>query len=213
MPQTRIIFSVMVLAIVAALIYFYLPQIKAFFAPEPSIPAMFSNQMPQAAQPIQQSALPTPDDAPAPTPEPSTPPMGAINEALTAPASNQVPTSTMPPAVEIPLTGVEWVVKTMGKDDIKENAPYIVLQDDGRIVGKAGCNQFSGNYLLEGSGLNFPQGFMATKMMCGEASMATENAFLAALPTVSQWSIEDGVLSLIDNQGVVILRLSQIPKP
>lgn len=213
MPQTRLIFSIVLLALIAVAIYIFLPHIKSLIVSEPDGQALLSDQLPADMPPVQQSALPTPADAPPPSAEPSAPPMGAINEALNTPTLTDVPASAMPSVEQTPLIGARWALIGIGGREVSENAPSLILEEGGRITGKAGCNKFSGNYVLEGDAITFPQGFVLTKMMCGEEAMMTETAFLGALVKIKQWNLTDGLLNFIDDQGAMLLNFRQTAAP
>jgi heat shock protein HslJ len=79
--------------------------------------------------------------------------------------------------------------------------------DDGTMGGSAGCNQYSAPYEISGAtptGGSISFGMVATTMMmCGEPEgiMEQEQAYLAALESVTSYEIEGDQLNLYDQQG------------
>ncbi len=73
--------------------------------------------------------------------------------------------------------------------------------EDGMVSGFAGCNQFSGDYELDGSSLAFGGEMSVTLALCEGPGQPIEDVYLAALGTVGSWSIEAGQMQLYDNLG------------
>jgi hypothetical protein len=73
--------------------------------------------------------------------------------------------------------------------------------DDGTASGFAGCNQFSGDYELDGSRLTFGEEMSVTLAFCDGPGQLVEDTYLAALGRVGGWSIDEGQLQLYDNLG------------
>lgn len=80
-----------------------------------------------------------------------------------------------------------------------------LLLEAGRAAGSGGCNTFSGAYQLDGDSLTFSDEFATTLKECGEDIQTIEDAYLAALPQVSGWSIAGDVLELTDGFGDTLL--------
>ena len=73
---------------------------------------------------------------------------------------------------------------------------------DGAVSGNAGCNSLNGVVEIDGSAIAF--GRLATsRMACGEALDGAERAFLEMLENVTEFSIENGKLTLL-NQGLAL---------
>jgi heat shock protein HslJ len=78
---------------------------------------------------------------------------------------------------------------------------------DGAMGGSAGCNQYNAPYEISGAtptGGSISIGMLATTMMmCGEPEgiMEQEQAYLAALESVTSFEIEGEQLNLYDQQG------------
>ncbi|MEY8840934.1 META domain-containing protein, partial [Cribrihabitans sp. XS_ASV171] len=75
----------------------------------------------------------------------------------------------------------------------------------GGVSGRAGCNRFSGSYVLSGEGMTIDPG-AATMMACPEPAMALERQVFDALGRVGRFDLSaDGGLSLMGG-GETLLR-------
>jgi heat shock protein HslJ len=99
------------------------------------------------------------------------------------------------------LEGVPWV---------HESGPSAAFAD-GTVSGSTGCNRYSAPYTLDGSDLALGQ-VASTNMACLGAADATEREFLAALDRVAGWRVENGELTLEDEDGGELLRFTE-PSP
>lgn len=103
------------------------------------------------------------------------------------------------------LQGAEWTVDALaGKPLAAGSQVTLAFAPDGQLSGQASCNRFMTAYRLSGEGLAISPA-AATRMMCDEALMAQERAFLEALGQVQNFSIEaDGALLLRTGDGRAI---------
>lgn len=102
------------------------------------------------------------------------------------------------------LEGTTWVLSQLGEKPMNPTAgqrqPYLMLTpEDQRASGHAGCNMFSGSYVLAGDTMTFTE-TAVTRMACAQG-MDTEAAFLAALRETHGWSLEGSQLRLTDAAG------------
>ena len=108
------------------------------------------------------------------------------------------------------LTQNSWVVSSLlGKQPdpaaYVKGMPSINFGSDGKLTGSTGCNNFTGNFKLEGMGVKLDPGAM-TKMACpgnGEAD------FLSALQQVTDLKMNGSTLSLLNGASEV---MSLVPK-
>ena len=106
------------------------------------------------------------------------------------------------------ITGIDWALTSITLDGSTIVVPgeigaSLVLGDD--ASGSAGCNDFFGSYLLDGSDLTFGP-LAATKKLCQGIEQEVEDAYLPALALVTSWALnDDGSLSLFDSDGAEIL--------
>jgi heat shock protein HslJ len=78
--------------------------------------------------------------------------------------------------------------------------------DDGKLAGKAGCNNYAASYEITGNQISIGPA-AATMMLCPEPAgiMEQEQAYLAALQSASTFDIEGKQLSLSGPDGQVLL--------
>lgn len=106
------------------------------------------------------------------------------------------------------LLGREWTVSSLDGNRVETTTPTLRFSADGRASGFAGCNRWMAGAVLTGERLAFerPAG---TLMACPEAAMAIEQAFLAALATVTRHDFDDaGALVLMSGDTAVIVASS-----
>jgi heat shock protein HslJ len=105
------------------------------------------------------------------------------------------------------LEGVPWVLAS-GLDIAgwEEAAPSASFED-GRVAGSTGCNRYTGPYTLDGASIELGP-LAVTLMACLPPRDAVERAFVAALERVAGWRVDGGELSLLDDDGVELLRFA-----
>ena len=98
------------------------------------------------------------------------------------------------------LEGVTWEVTGYNNGRHAVVSPklgtHLTLEfKGGQVSGSSGCNRFHGAFKTQGDTLSI-RPLATTRMMCGEAVMAQEREFLAALETAATWHIARGVLDI-----------------
>jgi heat shock protein HslJ/uncharacterized lipoprotein YbaY len=95
------------------------------------------------------------------------------------------------------LTGAEWTVTALDGAAVKDGAKgTLQFGDDGRVSGRAFCNQFNAAYALTGEGLSFSKA-ASTMMACEPEVSELERKFHATLGAVGSFEIaSDGQLVL-----------------
>ena len=107
--------------------------------------------------------------------------------------------------------GTEWTLTAWYDEELGEMVPVpyevepTLLLLDGTASGSGGCNQFSGDYELDGGSLTFSDQLSVTLALCDDPAQSIEDAYLASLNEVDGWLIDEGVLELTDSFGTVIL--------
>lgn len=87
------------------------------------------------------------------------------------------------------LQGVEWVVEDINHGGIIDSSRITInFLPEGRVAGRASCNNYMGSYQLTGEGLSFGQA-ASTMMACAPALMNQERAFLQVLAEVNSFDI------------------------
>jgi heat shock protein HslJ len=100
-----------------------------------------------------------------------------------------------PPA----LAGGTWTVTgyNNGRQAVVSPAPgtelSLAFAEDGSLSGNAGCNSFRASYTVDGDRMTVGPA-ATTRKFCGPEVMDQERAFLAALGSVTRWTIDGGML-------------------
>lgn len=84
--------------------------------------------------------------------------------------------------------------------------PFLNFQEGGKLPGFAGCNNFNGNFNLEGTALKLDPGAMTRKACPGEG----EKDFTSELSQVANFKIKKDKLTLLD--GAAKELMSFIPQ-
>lgn len=102
----------------------------------------------------------------------------------------------------IPLKNTRWEIFSINKNIIDSSSIYIILKENGKLIGNAGCNSMGGLYIEEGTSIIFSQ-IISTKMYCSKIEQ--ENLFLKALPLVDTYFIKNNEL-IFFSRGKEILK-------
>lgn len=110
------------------------------------------------------------------------------------------------------LEGERWDLTAYAWDGRLEGVPWDVdatlLLESGTVAGSAGCDRFEADYALADGSLTFGEAVGMTQLPCDDAAARVEAGYLAALPSVSSWTIEDEALRLADADGRVVLEFA-----
>jgi heat shock protein HslJ len=105
---------------------------------------------------------------------------------------------------EKPLTGTNWVLTSYGDPNSPQPAPAesvitAVFSPEGFVSGFSGCNQYNASYTLQENQITL--GPLATTRMACATGMETEQAYLQALATATQFEISGQTLTMTNNEG------------
>lgn len=104
-----------------------------------------------------------------------------------------------------PLMRADWVLVSLAGDPVLDGTTITAdFQSDG-IGGSAGCNMYSAIYILNGSDLSFSPPISTRRACQPESVMDQETRYLAALETVTRFSIVNNQLVLEDEEGDPVL--------
>jgi heat shock protein HslJ len=84
----------------------------------------------------------------------------------------------------------------------------LMFDNEGKISGNAGCNNYFGTYRADGNSLTFSE-ISFTEMFCGDGLMAEESAFLAALQEAATYKITGGSLQIFADDDSTLISLSR----
>ena len=96
------------------------------------------------------------------------------------------------PAVQagVELAGTSWQVEDVASGGVIDKSNLtLVFDENGRLGGSSGCNQYSGEFSVEGSKLTVGK-IAGTMMACPPALMDLEQKFLAVLTEAAEFSID-----------------------
>jgi heat shock protein HslJ len=117
----------------------------------------------------------------------------------------------------IPLESTLWTLLEIdGKAIVpsgEATAPTLTFDGpESRVSGSTGCNRLTGNYKSDEGMLHFTP-LATTRMMCAHPAV-DEQAFLAALASVTRYQIADGKLSLFRDreEPALVFRASTGPR-
>lgn len=102
----------------------------------------------------------------------------------------------------------EWVViKIEGLEKLSTSPTLTFQQEDEKLSGYAGCNNYFATYTVNDNVLNIGNAG-ATRMLCPD--MSVEDTFLKTLPLVQRYEIKKKELYLYDqNDKVLIIAISK----
>lgn len=117
-----------------------------------------------------------------------------------------LPQMSCVPPVDEPLINTYWKLeeldgKAVTTPEDQREAHMVLVGEESRVRGNAGCNNFFGTYQVEGDSLSFSQ-VGATMMACLEG-METEAGFLAALGAADRYEISGAMLSLYEGDKLL----------
>ncbi len=102
-----------------------------------------------------------------------------------------------------------WTLEYVDGMPVIDRSPaFIEFSEDGRVVGDASCNRFSGGYELSGTTLALGE-VAATRRMCSETLNDQELRVLQVFSRVAGWRIDNGLLLLLDAAGTEVVRSSR----
>lgn len=124
-------------------------------------------------------------------------------------------TRTVPPAPE-PLVGTNWTLGSFHTADavssvIAGTTITAVFNEDGSVVGSAGCNRYFASYTVTGTSMSIGTAG-STKMYCTSPGvMQQESTYLASLSRATTFTISGDQLSLADAKGTTLLSFTRNP--
>ncbi len=118
------------------------------------------------------------------------------------------------PPSPAPFVGTTWILDSFYTADavssvINGIAITAVFDNEGRITGSAGCNDYFGSYTLAGNSLSI-HSIGSTKMNCpGRGIMLQEQTYLASLSKAAGFTINGNRMSLSDAKGTTLLSFTR----
>lgn len=91
------------------------------------------------------------------------------------------------------ITGVTWRLEDMNRTGIIDNSFIsVAFGNDGRISGRGGCNNFSGQYQSKEQTLTIEPNLVSTRMACAApALMEQEQRYFELLPHMTEFKLDE----------------------
>ena len=103
------------------------------------------------------------------------------------------------------LTGKFWALSELGGEaPVAGTGISAQFTADSRVAGSAGCNRYTGSYTVSGKNISFSSPMASTMMMCEQAVMDQESAYLAALGEAKTFAIQGDQLTLSGEDGAAL---------
>lgn len=94
------------------------------------------------------------------------------------------------------FTGIDWqLIELLGDTISEDTTTFVHFSAEGKVYGYAGCNQFSGSWVLEQQRLRLGD-MISTMRACPEPQMQLEQVFLAQLAMADNYTLAEQTLSL-----------------
>lgn len=115
------------------------------------------------------------------------------------------------------LAGTSWLATFVNNESsegvvasssIQAVQQTLSFDNDGKISGNAGCNDYFANYEVDGNKLSF-SAIGSTKMFCGDGLMAEETAFLTALEKADNYRITGDLLQIFAADDSTLISFSR----
>ena len=99
-----------------------------------------------------------------------------------------------------------WLVQSIqGQHIIAKSTVKLIFSSENRLSGSASCNNISTSYNTQDNSLSIAA-IATTRKMCLPALMEQESTLLQALDRVRRFEINNGQLSMFDQQGTLQLK-------
>jgi putative lipoprotein len=101
-----------------------------------------------------------------------------------------------------------WTLTAYGPVDsptpaVPDVDAIVTFSEDGSVAGTTGCNEFGGDYTVEGDQITFGQ-IVSTLILCPELQMAQEEAMYQVLVETASFNIEGDTLTIIKNDTALV---------
>ncbi|MEQ8355199.1 MAG: META domain-containing protein [Kiloniellaceae bacterium] len=104
------------------------------------------------------------------------------------------------------LYGRTWVAEEVSGRPVAAGVmSTLIVADDGKVSGHAGCNGYFGSVIIDTAAMSFGN-LGSTKIACPEPAMGQEDRLLRALDGTRGYRLEDASLLLLDGAGSTLVR-------
>lgn len=108
------------------------------------------------------------------------------------------------------LTGTNWMLTTLNDSQpVPTTTITINFDDEGRVNGSDGCNNYSGSYEVDGNNIKFGQ-MASTMMACPDPIMKQANAYQSVMAETTTFEISGDELNFNDADGNPVATFSVV---
>lgn len=101
-----------------------------------------------------------------------------------------------------------WIVsQVQGAPAAPGVTSTLLISEDGKVSGNAGCNGFFGSAIIDNDAISFGN-LGSTRMACPEPAMGQEDRMLQALDSTRGYRLDAEDLVLLDAEGNPVLRFT-----
>ena len=87
---------------------------------------------------------------------------------------------------------------------VEDTQAGMTFNEDGTVTGNSGCNEFGGNYTVEGDQVTFSE-IVSTLIACEEPLMSQEQVVLEVMADSATYNIDGNTLRLTGDGMVLVL--------
>ncbi len=112
------------------------------------------------------------------------------------------------------LEGTQWVLESLGGNNLVIDTSITMAFEGGRLTGFAGCNSYGGPYETPGGNSFAVMELSNTAQLCEtpEGVMRQEETFLRALLNAREYQVAENRLELEGNNGEIELVFARLPE-
>ncbi len=122
-----------------------------------------------------------------------------------------VPTFTPTPSSMGGLAGTNWTLVSYGSADnpqtVLDGAPITIQFSEGGVTGSTGCNSYHGAFQFDNGAISFTP-LATTLKACDQPIMDQEKAFLDAMTTTTNYTLNGNQLTITYKDGVLTFQAS-----
>lgn len=132
-------------------------------------------------------------------------------QVITGNLAEQYKLSKQAAITEYKLSGVRWKLNELQGQPVPSTepdmTPYLEFTDDNRVIGFAGCNQFTGAYETDGLRLSFKP-LATTQKACLNGSV--EDQFLATIQGIDNYTVNESGLAFYKARTAALVRFTAV---
>lgn len=114
---------------------------------------------------------------------------------------------------DAPLHGTKWTITALGDGTVAESLPkgakaYLVLDKNGRVTGRLGCNDVTSKATVRDGHITLGTP-ATTRMMCDRSLMDTEKTLLSLFKSTVTYELDHRTLALTSTNGTTVTAVAE----